>query len=513
VFAAAALFAWQPWHHPAKATGAPAATSEPGGGVAPKAEDASIAVLAFNNMSGDKDNEYFSDGISEELLNDLAQVPGLRVAARTSSFSFKGKNVEIQDIAKALNVHTVLEGSVRRVGNRVRITAQLINAADGYHVWSQDYDREIADIFAVQDEIAKAITHELTGRLLPAAAVGAAAKPKINPDAYTAYLQGRFFLAKRNNADLLRAVDFFKQAIALEPDYTDAHANLGWTYAILYLFGYSRDTLPVAKEETAATLRLDPSNTQALLTTSIIAGAEWNWLEAESSARRVIALNPNNAETLHTYAETLLGLNLPEAALAPAQRSAALDPLAPHIRSSVTDALYFQNRSAEAAVESQAILTLDPNFGVALVTLCWADVTLGKPDAAKDILKNHLVPIEGIDGPFVNLCSLFIAKRSGDLLQMKKFMIDAPRLYERGKLSASQVGLTDALAGDLDQAFRWLEKAYDERDPQFFRGINDPNLPANFKADPRWQALMQRPLLKEWQAVRTRVAAEFAAGK
>jgi adenylate cyclase len=303
----------RPWHNPSKAAAPPPAAAE--AEVAPNAQDASIAVLAFNNMSGDKDNEYFSDGISEELLNDLAQVPGLHVAARTSSFSFKGKNASIADIAKALNVRAVLEGSVRRAGTRVRITAQLINAADGYHMWSQDYDREIADIFAVQDEIAKAITRELTGKLLAPSGISAAGKPKINPEAYTAILQGRFFMAKRNKPDVLRAVDFFKQAIALEPNYVDAHAGLGQTYARLYTNGQSRTALQPAKDATATALRLDPDNVQALTTQITIAVGEWDWQEAELGLRQVMKLSPNDADVRHQNAVRFFYLNLPEAAL------------------------------------------------------------------------------------------------------------------------------------------------------------------------------------------------------
>src|SRR5256885_2343935 len=195
-----------------------------GAAPATRPTDASIAVLAFENMSDDPKNEFFSEGVSEELLNDLTQVRGLRVAGRTSSFSFRGKKVGIQEIGKTLHVRAVVEGSVRREGNRVRITAQLVNAADDYHIWSPTYDREIADIFAVQDEISRAITKELTGRLLGNGPAKQPVRAQIAPRAYTAFLKERFFLNRRNRDAMESAIDSFKQAIALKPDYAEAHA-------------------------------------------------------------------------------------------------------------------------------------------------------------------------------------------------------------------------------------------------------------------------------------------------
>ena len=459
-----------------------------GGTPTTSSQDASIAVLAFNNMSDNPNNEYFSDGISEELLNDLAQVPRLRVAARTSSFFFKGKSVNIEDIGKALNVRAVLEGSVRRQGNRVRITAQLINAVDGYHIWSQTYDREIADIFAVQDEISRAITRELIGRLLlgsKGSDKATPARPQINPDAYTAYLQGRFFLNKRNKADMLRAIDFFKQAIQLEPNYANAHASLGRTYAILFGNGQRHDTLQAGADEVATTLRLDPDNAQAILTKGVITAFSWNWPEADAALRRAIKLNPNDAEANHFYSVFFHMLGLPEAAIARERRAAALDPLAPVFRSNIGDRLHLLNRNAEAAAEYQAALSLDPNFVFALVGLCQADVDMGKLDDAKKILSERLISTDGEDGPATDFCRGTIAFRIGDLPELKRLATIAPRLYARGDMPASFVGRTYAWAGDLDTAIHWYEKAYDERDLLLIYNIADPDLPAKLNADPR----------------------------
>lgn len=478
-------------------------------------QDASIAVLAFNNMSDDPKNEYFSDGISEELLNALAQVPGLRVAGRTSSFSFKGKSATIEDIGKALNVHTVLEGSVQHAGNRVRITAQLINATNDFHIWSQTYDREIADIFAVEDEISHTITHELTGRLLPTKEADQAlpTKAKINPDAYTAYLQGRYFMNKRNKPDMDRAVHYLKQAIQLEPNYADAHASLGRAYALLYSNGQQRDALQFAKDETAAALRLDPDNFQALLTKGLIADGSWNWTEADITLRKAMQLNPNDADAQHFYSVFLSNLNLQEAAITVGRRAAALDPLSPIMREDLGEKFHALNRNEEAVTEYEASLTIDPNFEAALGWLCWTYADLGKIDAAKQILRDHIILEYGEQGLFTAASRAYIASASGDMPELKRLASTAAGLYASGQLP-SVVGLVFALAGDSDQAIYWLEKAYDDRDPLFFSvAINNPDLTAKLKANPRWTALMQRPLMKDWQVAHDHVAAELAAGK
>jgi adenylate cyclase len=474
---------------------------------------ASIAVLAFNNMSDDPKNEYFSDGISEELLNDLAQVTGLRVAGRTSSFSFKGTSATIEDIGKALGVRTVLEGSVQREGDRVRITAQLIDATNDFHLWSQSYDREISDIFVVEDEISRAITQELTRRLLPDTASDntTPAKPKINPAAYTAYLQGIFFWNKRNKDDMERAADFFKQAIALEPDYAAAHAGLASVYCVLFLNGQRRDIIQEAKDETAAALRLDPNNSWALLNEAGLGLASWNWMKADTDLRRVLERNPNNADAEHVYAYFLLDLDIPEAALAWDRRAGALDPLAPLYRSDAGLDLHALGRDEEAIAEFRTALTLDPNYAFALGGICASYADTGKLNDATQVLRGRLLAVDGEDGPNTLGCEVAIARRENDTPQLKRLAKISERLYAGSGVTASEVAYPYAFAGDFDAAIRWLEKAYNDRDSLLLGWLPGRDLPVAFKADPRWQAFMQRPLLKSWQAAHDRIAAKLAA--
>jgi serine/threonine-protein kinase len=472
---------------------------------------ASIAVLAFNNMSDDPRNEYFSDGIAEELLNDLAQIRGLHVAGRTSSFSFKGKSATISAIGRALNVHTVLEGSVQRVGDRVRITAQLIDAANDDHVWSRTYDRQIADIFAVEDEIAQTITRELAGRLLPHAA--APAKPRIDPDAYTAYLKGRFFLNKRNDADMARAIDFFKKAIARDPRFADAHAALGHADLLLFDNGQRRDTLEAGMAETAAALRFDSGNAQAAMNKAAIAMATWNWTDSYAAYRKAAAGNPGNSDLLHDWAALLWKLNLQDAAIATDRRAAAIDPLAPIIPESIGDELLALKRPADAVAEYQAALTIDPNFEFALTGLCAAYANMGSLDAARKILHERLAPADSANGSDAAQCGIVIAVRSGNAADVRKYVADATRFFATGDITASAVGWFFALAGDDDAAMGWFEKAYDARDSMLFLNVTDPDLPARFTTSARWKAFLQRPLIREWQAAHDLIAAEIAAGR
>ena len=474
---------------------------------------ASVAVLPFVNMSDDPKNGYFSDGISEELLNNLSQVTGLRVAGRTSSFSFKGKSATIQDIGEALGVGAVLEGSVQREGDRVRITAQLIDATNDFHLWSHTYDREISDIFAVEDEISRAITQELTRRLLPGTSLNKAtsAKPRINPAAYTAYLQGLFYWNKRNKDDMERAADFFKQAIALEPDYVDAHAGLASAYLLLFLNGQRRDILQAAKDETAAALRLDPNNSWALLNEAGGSLASWNWTKADADLLRVLKQNPNNADAEHGYAFFLRELDIPAAALARDRRASALDPLAPVYPDDAGQDLHALGRDEEAIAEFRKALTLDPNYAFALGDICTSYADTGKLNDATQILRGRLVAADGENGASTLGCEVAIARRKNDPRELKRLAQISEDLYAGGRASASGVAYPYAFAGDFDAAMRWLEKAYDDHDSLLLAWVSDRNLPAAFKADPRWQSFMQRPLLKSRQAAHDRIAAALAA--
>jgi serine/threonine-protein kinase len=475
-------------------------------------QDASIAVLAFDNMSDDAKNEFFSEGISEELLNDLSQVRGLRVAGRTSSFSFKGKNAGIHEIGKALNVRTVLEGSVRREGNRVRITAQLINAADDTHIWSHEYDREISDIFAVQGEISRAITSELTGRLMGATPAKTGAQPQINPQAYTAYLKGRFFLNKRNRDAMVNAVGFFKQAIALEPAYSIAHADLALAYALQISNGQRRDALDLAQAEAATAMRLAPDNFESILANAVVEQTSWKWSPANMDFQKLLARYPLNADVHHFYGVFLMDMHLPEGWLSEHRQAAALDPLSPVDQENIAEALHALGRNDEAIAAYQMAIAMDPDLVFTLAQLCVSYAEKGSVEQAKGILNERLIAVDG-EGNYTARCRTAIARQEpGATNTLRKLAQDAERGHAEGRVGASLVGLIYAQAGDGDTALKWFKTSVADRELKFFQNTCGRVLPDAFAADPRWISFMTGPDFQDWARVRTLVAGHGANG-
>ncbi len=324
----------------------------------PVPAEASIAVLPLANLSGDADQEYFSDGMSEELLNVLAKVPGLRVAARTSSFQFKGRNLDIQDIGRQLNVATVLEGSLRKSGDRVRITAQLIDARSGFHLWSESYDRELADVFAVQDEIAGEIAAKLREHLglAPASRVAATVTRVANPAAYDAYLRGRELLLKRSRTSIAEGLAALKEAVALDPDYAPAWAQLASAYFLSRRAGSGYGDLPpdegerLAREALATAQRLDPMLDEVYAIEGVIRQFFLNDLDgALASVDRGIALNPANVQAMHWRADLLPRFGRYRDELEQRLASARLDPLFAINNANIVLNLTRFGRRAEAA--------------------------------------------------------------------------------------------------------------------------------------------------------------------
>jgi adenylate cyclase len=335
----------------------------------PSAREASIAVLPFVNMSASAENEYFSDGISEEILNLLAKVPGLQVAARTSSFAFKGRSEDASDIARQLRVGHVLEGSVRRAGDRVRITAQLIEADQGYHLWSEAYDRELADIFVVQDEIARAIVAALETHLgLGAGAEPAQAPATQNPRAHDLYLVGLRDFYRRGDDPLRSALERFREAATLDPGYAAAHAGMALTYSVLPMYGEFPVAEAVREGKAAArrAIELRPDLPEAHAALGQIAqNWEWDWHTAERAYARAIELNPNYATAHMWRCELLTILGHHEESVRACTHGLTLDPLAPVAHNQFGSALMGAGRLDDARASFTRSLELDPGFDLA----------------------------------------------------------------------------------------------------------------------------------------------------
>jgi TolB-like protein/Tfp pilus assembly protein PilF len=328
-------------------------------------EPNSIAVLPFVNMSGELAQEYFSDGMSEELLHRLSQVSELHVAARTSSFYFKSKNISVADIAAQLGVHSVLEGSVRQAGNTIRVTAQLINASDGFHIWSKTYDHEFDDIFAIQDEIATQVVEALKVTLLGDEQVRLARHPTANLAAYDAYLLGRHKMARRTSIALQQAVEHFSAAIRLDPDYPQAYVGLADTYVLLERYGTMDRSEALANAEPAAehALELDNDLGEALASLGTVRLLQQDFPAAEQAFRRALELNPNYAPAYDGYALLMRwGFADKEKALELHQVALELDPLSTAINMAVVEDYLELGRFEDALARCQRIIEIAPGF-------------------------------------------------------------------------------------------------------------------------------------------------------
>jgi len=345
---------------------------------APKA-DKSVAVLPFTNMSADPENEFFSDGLAEELINALARLPGLRVASRTSAFRFRARDVDIRDIARQLNVDTVLEGSVRRIGKRLRITAQLVNAADGYQLWSERYDREMADVFEIQDEITASIVKTLAPALLGQQET-AARRHTANPQAYELYLKGRHFWYQRTERTLRAAIECFEGAIDFDPEYALAHAGLADCYSILRIYAFCPASESNARAEAAArtAIRLDPALSESHFALALHTAAhQAGWQDAGPHFARAVALAPQSG-TARAYQGFFMGAcHQFEEGVPTAEQAVALDSLSPFAHSLAAFTMYDARRAGDAVRMANRALELQPNFTLGLWTLSCASCLLG----------------------------------------------------------------------------------------------------------------------------------------
>ena len=359
----------------ATATQAQATNPAPAAAAAAAVSPKSVAVLPFVKMSGDPKNEFFSDGITEEILNALAQIADLKVAARTSAFAFKGKDPDLRKVGEVLGVANVLEGSVQRAGDDVRITAQLIDTRSGFHLWSEKYDRKVTNLFAVEDEISKAIADKLQLQLAGAHPAGVA--NTASPQAHELYLRGLGLLAARGTG-LRDAVDAFAKAVEIDPQYAQAWGALAEAEQLLPSYTNGDLERGMARAESAAqrALGIDPDTASALVATANVYAHRMEWAHAETTFRHALALAPGDAEGLNQYAQFLFLIGQHEAALRQIDRARQLDPLSPII--SVVRATIFMglHRDADAVTELEPVLRAHPAFYPACMTAAFLYIEL-----------------------------------------------------------------------------------------------------------------------------------------
>jgi TolB-like protein len=469
---------------------------------------ASIAVLPFVNMSGDPGREVFSDGISEELLNELSNIAALRVAARTSSFAFKGRNIDIKQIAGVLNVRTVLEGSIREDGQHIRISAQLINASDGFQLWSATYDRQMTGILTLEDEIARAITAALTNKLLGTPTASLPGKPaSIDPQAYREYLQGQHELAPRTPEGIAKAVQLLKQVTALAPDFADGFAALGRA-----LLNHAdnhpeqKGLKPAAEAALARALALDPDNINALAVHVDLALHKLDWQTAGTDAARMRTISPNSNTVLHEMFRYYQILGFPDRALEAARGAAALDPLSVVDRLNVAAAATHIARYGEAAAAAQAALALHAHHSYVEALLCTAYAHTGRLAEAKAIEADF---VKAKDADDAEGCAFDIAIGEMRLDDARRIVDGMAAKIATSGMPAADIADNYALAGAYPNALLWLGRAYDAREYQLFTIGFDRAISPKFFTEPGWKALIQRPLFMDWQAAHNRLAREL----
>ena len=461
--------------------------------VAPRTQAvSSIAVLPFANMSGDTEMEYFSDGVTEEVINAIAQVKGLQVAARTSSFAFKGKSVSIQEVGAALNVSTVLEGSVRRSGQKLRITAQLIQVANGYQLWSERYDRQLDDVFAIQEDIATQLVQKLEVALT-ASAIGAVARPAATIEAYDLYLKGRYLVEQRGEG-LVKGLEFFRQAIAVDPQYALAYAGVAETMALLAVYALAPPArvFPEAKAAATRAVELDDRLAEAHNAMALVAlFHDWDWENAEAAFNRALEINPNYVQA--RFWKGLLYLQLVRGHMSEAIRETEhavdLDPMAMLPAYALGMVLVNAGRYDEVIARCEARLAQNPAqfllyrvLGVAYLCAGRHEDAIARLERGAELSRRHPWFLGELGAAYA------VAGRAADAERIQDELVARAKVSHMSPLSLASIPL---MLGRVDEAVEGFERAFAERDPVLVTTTAWP-LFSRARKDPRVQALFER---------------------
>lgn len=450
----------------------------------------SIAVLPLENLSGNPEQEYFSDGMTDELIGEIAKIASLRVISRTSVMRYKGAARKLlPEIARELHVDAILEGTVVQSGQRVRITAQLIRASDDRHLLSEQYERELVDILALQAEVARAIAGSIKIKLTAGEQTSLTRTRRVSPEAYEAYLKGAFFLHK-SLPGTARSIEYFKQAIQLDSLQSEAYAGLAEALCLAGIFGLrpSAETYPEARTAAQKALELDPSNASAHnALASVRQGYDWDLAGARAEYQRALQLNPSHLLARLWYSEHLTREGRFEVAIAEAGRAVELDPISP-VSLNVRAMVFFRSRHYDEAIQaSQKALDLDPMF---VNALWWEGLSYaGKGDFPKSIAS--LTKAVGMnDGPLFRALLGHVYGRAGDKVKALAILNELTRMAKQRFVSPVDFAILHAGMGDANLTFQWLEKAYQSRDGRIheLRSMEFDSV----RSDPRCADLMRR---------------------
>jgi TolB-like protein/Flp pilus assembly protein TadD len=446
----------------------------------------SIAVLPFADMSPGKDQEYFSDGLTEELISDLAKVPGLKVVARSSAFQFKDKNEDLRAVGRKLGVANVLEGSVRKEGNRVRITAELIKAGDGFQLWSETYDREVSHIFEAQDEIAQAVAGALQSKLLTAGTAPiSAASRTTSSEAYQAFLEGQYFLARgQDKEDLNKALSYADQAIKLDPKYARAWAQRAQVLETLAGVALIEPTagFRLSRESAEKAIALDPSLASGYLSLALVQiKHDWDWEGADGSLQKAALLDPGSIAVLHSRAYLARTIGRDEEAIVLYKQAITLDPLRADFHLALGYELYKVGQYDEAQAALQKAQDLNPQ-------LSSLHLTRGKILFSQAHKQEALAEMEKETGEWEKLSgealAYYVLGRRGDSDSALQELIATHQ-----NDAAYQIAEIYAYRGETDRAFQWLDRAIRQRDPGAPELKTGP-LMRSLREDPRYAGLL-----------------------
>jgi len=455
----------------------------------------SIAVLPFENLTGNPNQEYFVDGMTDELITSLARVSLVRVASRTSSMHYKGVQKTLLQIAHELSVDTIVEGTVSRSQDRVRVTVQLIDARNDRHLWAQDYDRQVGDLVLLQNQIAREVAKAIGAQLTPGERGQPSQEHRVAPAAYEAYLKGRYYWNRWNEDGLKKGVEYFNRALEQDPGYAEAWAGLSDAYDLLGDFGISRpqEVLPKAKEAAQRALALDEGLSEAHVSLGgELLHLEWSWLAAEKELQRAIALDPNNAMAHQWYGYYLISMGRFESAIQEMKQARDLDPLSPNKSGSLGWALYLAGRYDQAVQPYHEMAEMDsnnskPHYYLALIY----ERKRAYEEAVAEWAK--VLRLEGREALATQVEQEPLTTR---LTKVKKLFFHSDLTESRSRLRQGYVSQYDMAAdcaelGDLDRALKLLEAAFEEHDAELIYLKVDEEFDS-VRSDPRFQALLHR---------------------
>lgn len=437
-------------------------------GDASRAKIRSLAVLPLQNLSGDSSQDYVADGMTEELIGRLSRIHGVRVISRTSIMHFKNTQLSVPEIGKILAVDAIVEGSLVREGDQIRVHAQLIRAATDEHTWAGEYRQEYQSILEVQEEVARNIVAQIELNLTPQERARLASRATVDPEAYENYLKGRYYFSQRTEDALRRSIVSFQQAIARDAAYAPAYSGLAEAYAMLGFRGGfpSKDALSGAKKAALRAIELDDALAEPHASLAFIAETyEWDWPTAEREYKQALELNPSYAQAHNWNGGYLTYTGRFNEGIAEAMRARELDPLSLPLNNALAGRLLAGGRNDEALRQVQKTLELDDHFAPAHQTLGWIYLHSGKQNEAIREFQNAL-ELSGASDTDIQLDLGFAYAVSGKPEEARRILLKLEQMQQQGVVPSASVAILYGALGESNEAFAWLEKAYQERDPQ-----------------------------------------------